>query len=97
VEVLLVIIPVRDVYSAVMHVMSGKFLTSLLSPDFGSKQVIPVVNPSGTLLNCSIIKLKFFCYTTYACGQMRMLQVSNFVFDLFQEISNCELLLTKTM
>jgi len=32
----------------VKHVMGQKFLTSLLSPDFGSKYIIPVVSQSGT-------------------------------------------------
>jgi hypothetical protein len=68
VEVLLAIIPVRVLYMVVKHVMGQKFLTSLLSPDFGSKYIIPVVSQSGTSSSSTIIALTFFVIFLWAAG-----------------------------
>ena len=67
VEIFLAIIAVRVLYMVVKHIMGRLFLTSLLSPDLGSKYVIPVVSQSGTLSGSSIV-LKFFVICLWAVG-----------------------------
>jgi len=56
-EILLVIIPVRVLNTVFKQVIGWYFLTSLLSPNFGSKDVITVVSQSGTFYGSSIIAL----------------------------------------
>jgi hypothetical protein len=68
VKILLAIIPVRVLYMVIKHVMGQKFLTSLLSPDFGSKYIIPVVSQSGTFSGSSITALMFFVIFLWAAG-----------------------------
>jgi hypothetical protein len=62
----LAVIPLRVLYMVVKHVMGRQFLTSMLSSDFGSKYVIPVVCQSGTFSGSSFIEFKFFVICPWA-------------------------------
>jgi hypothetical protein len=68
VEILLAIIPVWVLYMVVKHVMGQNILNSLLSPDFDSKYIIPVVSQSGTFSSSSLIALMFFVLFLWAAG-----------------------------